>query len=562
MTDTSRILPVLIVGAGPTGLAAALTLAQNGVPVRIVDKEGAFHATSRGAGIHPRSVEIFHFLGVLNDARKFHRDLPPFQSYKLPGGTEVLKRWHLFDKFESSPDRPWDAMTISQYYTEGVFRDHLAKHGIHVELRTEPVSMEQDDNGVTVTLRKVSGSGAEQTESIRAAYVIGADGARSVTRKQIGATFEGETKDADGSVYADAVIEGLSSELWHLWSTPGKMLIGARPKLEPNAFHVTIFSRDFDPVDMVDQQKFVDFFHQTTGRKDLHFKEITALTYWKPKMRMVNKLQEGRIFIAGDAAHIHSPSGGQGLNTSIQDSFNLAWKLALVYKGLASPHLLGTYPVERLPVIAQMLATTSNLYTHLIPKKEDSQATTVQDQDPKKAGFMQWRNTALYQLDINYRWSPITVDARGKDGLSEDDLKARAYEGYPGGDVRAGDRAPQAPALVGADGLEKTLFDLFKPTYHTVLVFSPQGGAAEIVKAAQEYPVGTVHTVVLGKDAVPQPIDSAESYHDKEGHAYRAYHVDGGEVTVVVVRPDGYVGAVVHDVDGLRTYLAKIFRVL
>ncbi|TBU28541.1 FAD binding domain-containing protein [Dichomitus squalens] len=561
MSNSPSILPVLVVGAGPTGLAAALTLAQNGVPVRIIDKEEAFHTTSRGAGIHPRSVEVFHFLGVLNDARKFHRDMPPFQSYKLPGGTEVLKTWHLFDKFESSPDRPWNAMMISQYYTEGVFRDHLAKHGIHVELRTEPVSMEQDDEGVSVTLKRVDGDGKEQTESVRAAYVVGADGARGITRKLIGATFEGQTQDADGSVYADAVIEGLSSEFWHMWSDLEKMTIAARPKLEPNAFYVAVFAKNFDPVDLVDEQKFVDFFHQTTGREDLQFKEITALTYWKPKMRMVDKLQKGRIFIAGDAAHIHSPSGGQGLNTSVQDSFNLAWKLALVYKGLASPDLLGTYQVERLPVIAQMLTTTSNLYNQLTPKKEDSQATTVQD--PKKAGLVEWRgSTALYQLDINYRWSPITVDAHGKDGLSEDDLKARAYEGYPGGDVRAGDRAPQAPALVGADGLEKTLFDLFKPTFHTVLVFSPQGGAAEIVKAAQEYPAGTVHTVVLGKDAVPQPIDSAESYHDKEGHAYRAYHVDGGEVTVVVVRPDGYVGAVVHDVSGLRTYFAKIFRVL
>ena len=117
---------MLQVGAGPTGLAAALTLAQNGVPVRIVDKAPAFHTTSRGSGIQvstidffhwlqefitlssqPRTVEVFRFLGILDEARKFHHELPPFQSYKLPGGTEVLKKWHFFDKFKISPDRPW-----------------------------------------------------------------------------------------------------------------------------------------------------------------------------------------------------------------------------------------------------------------------------------------------------------------------------------------------------------------------------------------------------------------------------------------------------------------------
>ena len=205
-----------------------------------------------------------------------------------------------------------------------------------------------------------------------------------------------------------------------------------------------------------------------------------------------------------------------------------------------------------------MLATTSGLYNYFVPEKEDLDATI--EQDTKKGGFMRWRNNALLQLDVNYRWSPIVFDARGHNDLSEDDLKAHAYEGYNAGDVRAGDRAPNAPALVSGDGTESALFGLFKPTHHTVLVFAPRGDAAEIVQAIQVYPPGTVQTVVLGKDAVPQTVDGAKSYHDKEGHAYRAYQVDGDTVTTVVVRPDGYVGAVVYDVTGLKTYFSRIFR--
>ena len=114
--------------------------------------------------------------------------------------------------------------------------------------------------------------------------------------------------------------------------------------------------------------------------------------------------------------------------------------------------------------------------------------------------------------------------------------------------------------LVNADGTESALFDLFKPTHHTVLVFAPRGGAAKIIQAIQAYPAGTVQTVVLGKDAVPQTVDGAKSYYDKEGHAHRAYQVDGDTETIVVVRPDGYVGAVVYDLTGLKTYFSRIFR--
>ncbi|KAM5533896.1 hypothetical protein V8D89_012436 [Ganoderma adspersum] len=546
--------PILIIGGGPSGLAAALTLTQNGVLVRIIDKATSYHQQSRGAGLQPRTMEVFRFLGILEDARSHARPLVQARSYQLPNTTEPTRTWWIQEPFEWTPDRPevsvglvreqltalifmcalQSAQTMSQYIIEGIFRDHLAKSGVHIELGTEPVSLEQDSDGVTVVVKK---AGSEATEIIRTPYVIGADGAKGFTRRAVGISYEGETKDLDGQAWAGVEVEGIDSVFWNIWTEPEKLTISIRPKDAPGKFHIGVVGQGFDPIHLLDEQQFVDFVEEKTGRPDLVFKNFTSLSYWKPKAMMINKFYSGRVFIVGDVAHVHSPSGGQGLNTSVQDSFNLGWKLALVQKGVASPALLSTYETERFPVVTLMLSTTSSLYQHT-------------------------RNLALRQFDINYRWSPLVHDVREPLGLSEEEMKAHAYEGYPGGDVRAGDRAPDAPALIGANGTETTLFKTFKPYYHTLLVFAPEGADVPgVIKAAQAYSEGLVRTVILGRNEVPAAATGADMYHDKEGHAHKGYHVAGNRLVLVVVRPDGYVGGFAYDMEGLQAYFACAFNI-
>ncbi|KAI9064756.1 hypothetical protein FKP32DRAFT_1611066 [Trametes sanguinea] len=575
--------PVLIVGAGPAGLVAALSLAKHGVPVRIVDKLPAFHHATRGTGTQPRSFEIYHFLGLLEDYRRAAHPLPLMRAYKLPGGTEPAKTWNLFERKPATPDRPivcpvslialylydskpylgqlgYPLVALGQYRLEGIIRDHLAKHGVQVELATELTQLEQDEGGVIATLKKHD----TEVEEARVAYVIGADGGRGVTRKLIGAVFEGQTREYDGHVWADVEVEGLSPDFWHVWSQPGRFTVTMRATGDGDGqFHVGIVGQNFDPIDLTDTEKFVNFIYENTDRRDLKFGKFSSMTYWKPKMRMVNKLRSGRVFLVGDAAHIHSPTGGQGLNTSIQDSFNLAWKLALVYKGIASSDLLSSFESERLPVIASMLAITTALYERLIANKDKPEDSKVVESTADMSGFLHWQNSALAQLDLNYRWSPIVYDVRGNGGLDDAALKARAYTGYPGEPVHAGDRAPDAPGLIDLEGKETRLHDIFKPTMHTFLVFTSEVGNAEkdvdsIIQAVQTLPQGTFHVAILGRHNAPAHRDGVVTYKDGAGHAFRLYSIEEGKVTIVAVRPDGYIGAFVYDASGLQTYFSRL----
>ncbi|KAJ6542794.1 FAD binding domain-containing protein [Mycena capillaripes] len=516
----------------------ALFLSKNGINARILDKEETFHTGSRGFGIQPRTFELMKLLGIIDDVQKFATSIPTMRAYKLPGGTVPVKTWDLYEKTGIVwPDRPYaNGACLSQSVLEGIIRKHLNQYNIIVELGQELVGFQQNEDAVVTTI--LDHKTGENSE-VAASYLIGADGAKGPTRKLLGLTFEGETKDTDGMIWGDVEIQGLGSDYWHIWGKPGHFTIMARP-LNPDGheFGVGITGLNFDPSELVDEAKAKEFIHEQTGCTDLQFGQFSWLSYFRPNMRMVNKFGEDRVFLVGGASH---PAVNFGMNTSAQDSSNLAWKLALVLRKFTSPTILSSFNVERLPVVAQMLHATSALYTHV-----------------KASGWFRWRNTALEMYGVNYRYSPIVLEERDTTPQDQETMMARAYQGYEGmGTLRAGDRAPEAPGLV-REGAETSLFTLFQPSMHTVLIFAlneqtPLDGIFTVTAAC---PTGTVQTFVVHKAATS--LQGGFNLVDRQGHAF-ASNLVGEEITIVVVRPDGFIGAIVVDDAGLTRYFFNIF---
>jgi len=254
------------------------------------------------------------------------------------------------------------------------------------------------------------------------------------------------------------------------------------------------------------------------------------------------------VFVAGDAAHVHSPAGGQGLNSGVQDSFNLAWKLSLVYKGLAPVMLLDSYTTERLPVIAEMLNLTTGSFNQF------------RSSVSFEAGLR--RDKRMDMLGVNYRSSPIVLDE-----FTQAE-PVSAYGTLEEGVLVAGDRAPDAPelGLVAAQATrgaetETRLFDVFCPVYHTVLLFVPDVAAsADVLEVLKRYPGDVIRPViVLPQGSEVTPGAQADVIIDRGGHAFRGYLAVKGKKRVVVVRPDGVVGAMVRGAEGVGAYFANLF---
>ncbi|KAF7798986.1 hypothetical protein EIP86_010215 [Pleurotus ostreatoroseus] len=546
--------PILIAGAGPTGLVLALTLAKNGIPVRIIEKDSQFHVGQRGSGLQPRTLELFRFLGVADDIVNGGRRLVKRCIYEMPDGRKPARIFDMAPWEEPTPSVPYrNPWIIGQSHNEEIIRSHLEKHGVHVELNTELVGFEQDANGVTAQIVKHSSS-SDVPETFHASFLVGAEGARSVVRKQLGFTFLGETRPADRILISDMEVKGISDEVSLAMSTFGVRdiyyfhSIGIRG--EP-----TILALNFEPLFEEDHQALFAHIRKVSNRPELEFGKIKWLSEWKPNIRMANKFGEGRAFIIGDSAHVHSPTGGQGLNTGVQDAYNLAWKLSLVHKGLAAPSLLETYTEERLPVISEMLGRTTAILNQNLKLKSDG-SNVNKSVRPK----------ILHQLGVNCRWSAIVVDEQPE---AVDMKNAGAYLEEDPTVLYAGDRAPEAPGLVkvGEDkDAEKTgttsFFSIYGPTHHTVLIFTADSAeAASVLHALNEYPAGTVTAVVvLPKDASPAAVPGADlTVVDRDGYAHEAYPPVNNGLPIVVVRPDGVVGAVVKGTDSVKRYFDAIF---
>ncbi|TRM65347.1 FAD binding domain-containing protein [Schizophyllum amplum] len=580
ITSPRQTPEVLVVGAGPSGLVAALTLLRNGVPVRIIDKAAEHRIGQRGAGIMPRSLELFHQIGVAHEITKRAITTPVVKLYEMPEGRKALRTFEMSPVLDATPSCPYmNILMLGQDHLEEVLRASLAEYGVQAELATEVVALSQTPDYATATIVKYAGTDREAREIVSHPFIIGTDGARGVCRKLLNMTFLGETRNVENLIIGDIMVEGLEGDYWHMWGDASTSMVSLRPTETPNLFNFMLAGKDVNHRELSkDEDGLRAALTAGTGGQDhLVFGDFRWVSHYRPNMRMVDKFGEGRIFLAGDSAHVHSPTGGQGLNTGIQDSFNLTWKLALVYKGLSPLSLLDSYNEERLPVIAEMLNQTTTLLNQ-----------TFRSRKAESAGWV--KGGSLLQLGVNYRWSSIVIDEQQSDydledideldEFDDDDWveeqqaaqRRAAVDSYGvgfDGSLRAGDRAPDAPDLSDTQLSDEhgplcshSLFDLFGATHHTALVFveSPEQSYAPVIKALRQQPRNTTRIVIIVRSGALVPSVRGVQYvlEDDLDHASRAYTVQGGCDTVIV-RPDGMVGGIVRGAEGVKRYFRRIF---
>ncbi|PCH36607.1 hypothetical protein WOLCODRAFT_127398, partial [Wolfiporia cocos MD-104 SS10] len=535
----------------------------------------------------PRTLEVYNLLGVLPDVRARALTGLRNRAYKLPGGVEPLKTYYMDPPAEPSPAVPYpNLVSLGQASVAEILRRHMEALGGRIEFGTELVSFEQDGACVHARITKkarLGGSDSDevevQEETVVASWLVGCDGAKSTVRKLLGMEFKGETRTGEGEtrlVIADVEVKGLSVEYWHFWGEFSTILVMLRPTEDEDIFALWVGGQiDYAKV-ASDREELIKAVRAGTDREDLQIGEVKWLSEFRPNIRMVDRFSEGRVFLVGDAAHVHSPFGAQGLNSGIQDAFNLAWKLALAHRRLAAPGLLSSYTAERQPVIAAMLRKTTALL--------DATAETMRSREDSERTAQTWdRGGALKQMGVNYRWSAVVLDeraaARGEgavEGREREPVDPYGYGLVKGGSIRAGERAPDATGLAHVktddetSGAETSLFSIFSATRHTLLLFVGAANADElapIIAQARRYPPDILHPVVIFSseerlasiEGSGAHLDLDVTLVDREGHAFAGYRCDGDRLTVVVVRPDGVIGGIVYSLKGLEKYFGGVF---
>jgi 2-polyprenyl-6-methoxyphenol hydroxylase-like FAD-dependent oxidoreductase len=510
-------ISVLLVGAGPTGLALGCELARRGVSFRIVEKAPEYFHGSRGKGLQPRTLEVMDDLGVIDRILELGRFHLPFRGYE---GGKVIGEQDMHAGRVPTPSTPYaSTMLIPQWRVEETLRGLMERLGVRVELGTEVVGLEQDDSGVTATLRRADGEATEEVvEIVRSRYVVACDGGKSFVRKLLRIPFEGETWKDERMYVADVKVTGLDREAWHAWPKHPDGFFTLCPLPSTDAYQLQAQV----PVGLEEEpslELFRRIARERTEGMPIELTEMTWASLYRANVRMVERYREGRVFLAGDAAHVHSPAGGQGMNTGIQDGYNLGWKLAAVLEG-APVGLLDTYEEERLPVAAAVLGVSSKLH---------KQMTGGGDERLRRDGV-------TLQLGITYREMSLARQAGGA-------LK-----------IQAGDRAPDAVGILG-DGQEGRLFDLYRGPHWTLVRLFGDG----------EWAIHGLDGVPLWVDVVSSQDEEksivrpnwARVFVDRDGNVAEAY---GGSGELMLVRPDGYVGWIgtTADVDDLNLYLERV----
>lgn len=504
---------VLVAGAGPVGLTLAGQLARRGVRCLVVERAARRTDQSRALVLWPRTLELLAMAGAVE----------PFLAAGL-----AAPRARLFGhgrelaclEFARGGSPYASALMIPQSETERLLAADALAAGAELRRATELREFRAGADAVEATLRAADGG----AQPVRAGWLVGCDGAHSTVRHALGLAFAGRAEDNDWFL-ADTHITGpLPRDEIRIDLHPDGIL--ACFPLPPDRFRVL---GDLGPArgaqppapTLADVQALLD----RRGPGGLRAHDPVWLSGFRINERQVPRYRVGRVLLAGDAAHVHSPAGGQGMNTGMHDAFNLAWKLALVLQGRAPATLLDSYEAERRPVGALIVRGAGGMTRAATLRRPAAQR--LRDLVVSGAYSLDAvRDLAarlLTETAIGYRRSPIVRDARP--------WTARLGTAR----VRAGDRAPDAP-LVDAAGAPTTLFAQLRDPRHTLLVLSadrPDDAPALAAAVTARFP-GLVRPLLVGRDATAAALDDVEGLL----HARYAAHAP----TAVVLRPDGYVG--------------------
>ncbi|MYU29618.1 MULTISPECIES: FAD-dependent oxidoreductase [Streptomyces] len=412
------VVDVLIVGAGPTGLTLGVDLARRGVDALVVERADGLFPGSRGKGLQPRTLEVFDDLGVVDAVLAASGTYPHRMVWK--DGVRQGEQ-SMFEKVEADEGTPYpEPRMIPQWRTQELLYARLAELGGRVAFGREVTALSPDADGVTV--------GFADGTTVRAGYVVAADGGRSTVRRALGVGLAGETVDPAPFVVADLRLTGLDRDHWHAFPGEDGGAVGLCPLAGTEDFQLQARLPEGEEPD-VSPDGIRKLVARYTHLRAADVTEVRWASGFRPRAALADRFRTGRVFLAGDAAHVHSPAGAQGLNTSVQDAYNLGWKLDAVLRGRAPETLLDTYEEERRANAAAMLELSTGVHRGEVK-----------------------RGRATVQLDVGYRDSSLSVDTRPH------------AEG-----LRAGDRAPDG-RVAGA-----RLFDTFQGPHWTLLGASVPG---------------------------------------------------------------------------------------
>jgi 2-polyprenyl-6-methoxyphenol hydroxylase-like FAD-dependent oxidoreductase len=481
---------VLIVGAGPTGLMLANQLARRGIRVLIIDRHAGPAVQTRALGVQARTLEIYQKLGIVDRALELG---------KRGNGADLWAQGRrmahvpLGDAGSEVTPYPY-ILILGQDDNERIMGTRLADWGVAVQWNTELVGLEQEGEGVIATLKMADGT----TRKISAAWVGGCDGAHSAVRELNGIGFPGAPYEhiffvADVTMTGTMVPDEVNVYLWRegfhlLFPMRGQdhwRVVGIVPEALRGRDDLT-----FDDV--------VPSLHRQ-AQAGLSFSGCSWFSTYRIHHRVAARFRNGRCFLLGDAAHIHSPVGAQGMNTGLQDAYNLAWKLALVVQNQAAASLLDSYEAERVPVAQRLLNTTDRAFRIVV---SDSWLAGIMRTKilariaafaMSRPAIQRFAFSVVSQTGIHYRSSPLSVS------LAE----------LPKDAPRAGDRFPWLRLRLHAGGAVEDLFEKLDDTHFHLIVLGQHGhvdlsGFDDLFRV-HAVPADPANDAELGRVGIPSP---------------------------------------------------------